>query len=154
MLPSLSETDIAWIAGLLEGEGSFGLDRRSATRYKVSTAPPAPYVSISMTDEDVIARLSHLLHKSFFSPRRRTAKGKQVYTLFIGDRETLSWLLPRLFPYFGKRRQQSVQECLDALAAWERWYREGGRSKMASEGGRARQQKKLAPPTSPPHDMV
>ena len=29
----LSNIEIAWLAGLLEGEGSFGIDDRSATRY-------------------------------------------------------------------------------------------------------------------------
>ena len=37
----MTEIEIAWFAGIIEGEGSFGLDKRSAGKYKVSTAPPA-----------------------------------------------------------------------------------------------------------------
>ena len=33
MTLALSEIEIAWLAGLLEGEGNFGLDARSAKRY-------------------------------------------------------------------------------------------------------------------------
>ena len=43
MTLSLTEIEIAWLAGLIEGEGNFGLDARSATRCKVSTAPASPY---------------------------------------------------------------------------------------------------------------
>lgn len=138
---SLTEIEIAWIAGLLEGEGSFGLDKRSVKRYKQSTSPPLPYIQISMVDEDVIGRFSKLVNKTYYSPRRRTSKGKVFYKLHIGDRKTLFYLLPRIFPYLGKRRQQSVQECLDALEAWVQWYASGGRSKMARLGPQQRKTK-------------
>jgi hypothetical protein len=46
------------MAGLLEGEGSFGLDNRSKKRYKNSTSPPGVYIKISMTDEDVIEKMA------------------------------------------------------------------------------------------------
>ena len=141
----LSETDIAWIAGLLEGEGTFGLDARSVRRSKVSTAPPAPYIKIAMTDEDVIQRFSGLVKKSYFSPKRGTKTGKKVYIVHIGDRETLNSLLPKIYPYLGKRRQPQVQKCLDALTDWKKWYTAGGRSKMAAQGPLAR---KLEKPTS------
>ncbi len=64
-----------------------------------------------------------------------------MYILHIGDRYTLSLLLPRIFPYLGNRRQKSVQECLDALKAWEIWYSTGGRQKMAKQGVLARKEK-------------
>lgn len=134
MTLSLSEIEIAWLAGLLEGEGNFGLDARSAKRYKVSTARPSPFLRIAMTDQDIIERVSKLFEKTCFSPKRFTVTGKQTYIVHVGDRETLGRLLPRLFPYFGKRRQQAVQKCLDALAEWEVWYAAGNRRKMAKQG--------------------
>lgn len=64
----MTEIEVAWLAGLLEGEGSFGLDTRALHKYKVSTAPPAPYIKISMVDKDVIERVAVLVNKnSFFS---------------------------------------------------------------------------------------
>jgi hypothetical protein len=44
LIESISEVDIACMAGLLEGEGSFGLDNRSKKRYKNSTSPPGVYI--------------------------------------------------------------------------------------------------------------
>ena len=87
-----------------------------------------------MTDQDIIERVSKLVNKNYFSPTRLTAKGKRVYIVHIGDRATLAMLLPRLFPYFGKRRREAVKKCLDALAEWEIWYAAGNRRKMAKQG--------------------
>jgi hypothetical protein len=126
---NLKETDIAWLAGLFEGEAYFGLDNRSATRYKVSTSPPAPYIRISMTDEDVIAKVSKLVNKSYFSPRRLTATKKQVYICHIGDRSTLKLLLPLILPYMVLRRQKKILECIKALKDWEVWYLKRSRKK-------------------------
>jgi hypothetical protein len=138
----LKETDIAWLAGLFEGEASFGLDTRSATRYKNSTAPPSPYIKIAMTDEDIIAKVSKLVNKSYFSPRRLTVTKKQVYICHIGDRSTLNFLLPRLLPYMGARRQKTILNCLKELNNWKIWYLKGGRKKMAQQGPLAKKIKK------------
>jgi hypothetical protein len=58
LIESRSDVEIAWMAGLLEGEGSFGLDKRSKQRYEKSTSPPGAYVKIFMTDEDVIEKMA------------------------------------------------------------------------------------------------
>nr|YP_002000412.1 putative LAGLIDADG homing endonuclease [Oedogonium cardiacum]YP_002000466.1 putative LAGLIDADG homing endonuclease [Oedogonium cardiacum]ACC97274.1 putative LAGLIDADG homing endonuclease [Oedogonium cardiacum]ACC97302.1 putative LAGLIDADG homing endonuclease [Oedogonium cardiacum] len=151
LIESISDVDIAWMAGLLEGEGSFGLDKRSKQRYEKSTSPPGAYVKISMTDEDVIEKMAKLVNKTYYSPTRLTKKNKKVYILHIGDRESLLALLPRLFPYFGKRRQAEVQVCIDALEDWKKWLAEGGRSKMAKLGAEARNRKLVVPKSN---DMV
>ena len=75
----LSDIEIAWLAGLLEGEGSFGIDDRSATRYEDSTAPAVPRLELSMVDEDVIAKVARLLRKNYFKPETTTVKQKLVY---------------------------------------------------------------------------
>lgn len=151
LIECIPEVYIAWMAGCLEGEGSFGLDNRSKKRYKNSTSPPGAYVKISMTDEDIIEKMAKLVNKTYFSPTRLTKKNKKVYILHIGDRETLLALLPRLFPYLGKRRQAEAQVCIDVLEDWKKWLADGGRSKMAKLGAEARN-RKLVGPTS--NDMV
>ena len=138
LLEGLSEIDIAWLAGLLEGEGSFQVDARSATRYKVSSSPPSPSIKIQMVDEDVIKKVATMVNKKMFSPKRKTVKNKQTYQVHIGDRPTLRILLPRLLPYLGARRQAQAQLLLDALKAHEEWIAQGGLSKMAKEGPKAK----------------
>lgn len=133
-----TQLEIAWMAGLFEGEAYFGIEARAKTRYKVSTAPAAPFIKISMVDEDIISKVAKLLNKSYFSPSRKTITKKTVYTLHVGDRATLSYLYPRLFPYLGARRQKSVQKGIDLLNSWELWYKKGGRSEMAKQGALAK----------------
>lgn len=86
---NLSETEIAWLAGLFEGEAYFSLDERSKTRYINSTAPPAPFIKIAMVDEDIISRVAKLLNKNYYTPSSLTTTGKKVYICYIGDRKTL-----------------------------------------------------------------
>lgn len=142
---NLKPTEIAWLAGLLEGEGSFGLDRRSSTKYIHSTSPPAPYIQLSMVDEDIIKRVADLVDKKYHKLNRKTNANKHVFKVPIGDRATLRALLPDLLPYFGLRRKANVQECLVELQRWEQWYINGGRSQshMAKSKYSARKNSKL-----------
>jgi hypothetical protein len=104
-------TDIAWLAGLFEGETNFGLDKRSKIRYNNSSSPPAPYIQLSMIDEDVIQKVSKLVNKTYKPLNRKTSTNQTVFKVSIGDRATLRYLLPLIFPYLGSRRQNQVQEC-------------------------------------------
>jgi hypothetical protein len=134
----LEPTTIAWLAGLFEGEANFGLDKRSSIRYIKSSSPPAPYIQLSMIDEDVIKKVSKLVQKNYKQLNRKTSTNKNVFKVSIGDRATLRYLLPLIFPYFGFRRQNQVQECLNVLKDWEIWYLNGGRSQMAQFGPQAK----------------
>jgi len=138
---NLTEPQIAWIAGLLEGEGSFGIDRRSAKRYQNSKAPPSPFIKIAMVDEDVIAHLSSLLDKPYYLPKRLTVKGKQVYQLHIGEKKKVLWILQRIRPYMGMRRGEVIDECLTLLQEWETWVENGGRSEQAAYANKIKNQK-------------
>jgi len=138
---NLKETDIAWIAGLLEGEGYFGIDNRSKKRYEVSNTPPAPFIKISMVDEDIIERLSQLLDKSYFSPTRKTVTGKQVYTLHLGEKEKVLFVLQKILPYMGARRGERIKESISHLQTWKEWVENGGRVENAKRANQIRQQK-------------
>ena len=138
---NLSETEIAWIAGILEGEGYFGIDNRSKDRYELSKTPPAPFIKISMVDEDIIQRLSKLLDKSYFSPSRKTVKGKQVYTLHIGEKEKVLFILEKILPHMGERRSERIRECISHLHCWKEWVENGGRVENAKRANQIRQQK-------------
>lgn len=118
---NLSEVQIAWLAGLFEGEAYFNLDKRPQKRYKNSTSPPAPFIKIAMVDEDIIARVANLLNKKYYTPSRLTTTNKKVYVCHIGDRQTLIYLLPKLLPYMGKRRTEIINECITELENWELW---------------------------------
>nr|YP_009367806.1 putative LAGLIDADG homing endonuclease [Neodangemannia microcystis]ARK14811.1 putative LAGLIDADG homing endonuclease [Neodangemannia microcystis] len=130
---NLTKIQIAWLAGLFEGEASFTLDKRAKKRYAVSTAPPNVSVKIVLNDEDVIQTVANLLDKNVYLPKRLTIKNNQTYGCSIGDRNTLLYLLPRIYPYMGKRRKAQLDPCLKALNNWVIWFNSGGRSKMAKK---------------------
>lgn len=77
----LSDVQIAWIAGLLEGEGTFNIDSRSQTRFKDSTAPPSPTLKLSMTDQDVVDKFAVMVKKNPFRSRALTTGGKVEHIL-------------------------------------------------------------------------
>lgn len=129
-IQDISEIDIAWLAGLWEGEGSFSVRLRQK-KYKVSTTPGSIEMKIAMTDEDVIAKVSKLVDKSYFIPNRKTVTGKIVYQLSIGKRETVIQLVKRIIPYLGKRRKEQAEKLLENHFLWEEWYKNGGKSEMA-----------------------
>ena len=118
---NLSSTDIAWLAGLYEGEGCFSI--KSRKNRPSGTAPPTIEVRLEMSDEDIIQRVANLVQKnSRLVQRKQIPNRKQTYIVSVGDRPTLRYLLPTLFPYFGIRRKTQVQACLVELEAWEKWY--------------------------------
>ena len=130
----LSDVKITWLSGLMEGEGTFGINESSSKRYENSTSPPAPTFSISMTDEDVIDKVAEMLGKKPFSPKRKTVKDKKVYTVSTESRPVLAYLLPLLLPHLGERRATQVKKQIDLLDKYKIWYEEGGRSKQAKLG--------------------
>lgn len=120
---NLSEIQIAWLAGLFEAEASFGLDKRSKQPYKNSTAPAMPFIKIAMTDQHIIARVAALVNQLYFSPSGLTITNKKVLICHIGDRKTVAYLLARLFPYMGKRRQDIIEQCLIELSHYDVWIK-------------------------------
>jgi hypothetical protein len=107
--------DVAWLAGLYEGEGTLGL-----------TTPGSGQLTISMTDPDVIARCRMVT--GLGQVRLRTTlypgetKPRNLWT--VGTRAGLMELLPALRPYLGLRRRAKVDEVLASLALGDRRRRD------------------------------
>ena len=88
--------DIIWLAGLLEGEGWFGLHHK---KY--------PSISIAMTDEDVIIRVAALIKSNIY--RQRNAWVAQVSGTYA-----IGWMMT-LYTLLGKRRRSAV---VNAIKVW------------------------------------
>lgn len=97
--------DLGWLAGLLEGEGYFGL--RTDGR---------PYVQLSMTDCDVVDRVHRILGFGYRGARRLPS-GKTAYTWSASAYEDAVGLMMTLLPLMGERRAAKIIECLDAWKA-------------------------------------
>ncbi len=106
----MSDWDAAWLVGLLEGEGCFGLrqDNRSGRRPTIS-------VKLQMCDEDVVQRAHKLMGGETAVLDRQTAKPhwSDAYEVAVyGVRA--EELMRAVLPHMGARRGAKIRECLDA----------------------------------------
>lgn len=97
---------VAWLAGLLEGEGTFEDHRQGRFVY--------PRLSLSMCDEDIVGRASELLRSPSVWREEPRADGwsPTFVTAITGSRA--AEVMRRLRPYMGVRRTQEIDLALDA----------------------------------------
>lgn len=101
--------DIAWLAGILEGEASFG--------YHGTT----PVIQLQMTDPDVVKRVAALLGVDVRAPWK--PKGKDHYKLVYGcvahGRKAIGWMMT-LYSFMGVRRKEAIEAALNKWKAQPR----------------------------------
>lgn len=94
----LSETDVAWVAGLLEGEGYFGL-RKTPNR--------ALRITCDMSDLDIIQKLHRLCGGNISSTKIRRDR-KPIYPWALTVREDVVALCKLIYPHMGLRRRETI----------------------------------------------
>jgi len=98
--------DIAWVAGLLEGEGCFHLNRGRA-----------PTIGIGMTDLDTIERFKFVtkgaqkIHKVEKTNSAIAQLRKPAYSFQIGGSLAIEWMMT-MYPLMGLRRKAKIREIL------------------------------------------
>ncbi|NBQ69806.1 MAG: hypothetical protein EBU46_13685 [Nitrosomonadaceae bacterium] len=112
MIKPIVESDLCWIAGLLEGEGSFILSwkKTKAGRY------PVYIVQCNMTDRDVVARLHRLLGVGHLSKKQipKNKRHKPFWSWRLNKRDEVRSLAEMLLPLMGRRRSAKIRELLKA----------------------------------------
>jgi hypothetical protein len=100
--------DVAWLAGLLEGEGSFFVQKRPDRRRDQAR------VYLAMTDEDVVRRAASLMGAPSVQRRvRREDHWKDQYVAVVtGSKATA--VMRSILPHLGERRAARVREILSA----------------------------------------
>lgn len=105
----MDEVQIAWLAGLLEGEGSFSVGPPSK--------PTQSRIQLSTTDEDVIARVSTMFNVRYHQVTHRTNTNvrstKPMFVLQVRGSTAVIWMR-RLLPYMGIRRTQQIEKAIKA----------------------------------------
>lgn len=94
--------DVAWLAGILEGEGSFLKGPPSAENQ--------PRISIQMTDHDVVLRVSNLFDVQYIctTSDKRSPKWKTAFRTSIKGSKAIA-LMKILHPFMGARRQEQIR---------------------------------------------
>lgn len=94
--------DLDWLAGFLEGEGSFmsaGAKHYTGIR-----------IMVWSTDSDVIYRAAAILGVSVKGPAIR---GKAKPILYLTVYKTAPEWMMTLYPLMGRRRKDQIRKCLD-----------------------------------------
>jgi|SRR6185437_4290006 len=98
--------EIAWLAGIFEGEGTLDFDKKCNT----------VRMTICMTDKDVLDRVCQVagfgkvIPKT--SPSRMGPKKKPMYQWRIGNRAECLLLANAIFPWLGERRKARISEAI------------------------------------------
>lgn len=113
----MSAVEVAWVAGLLEGEGTFWTKTRTRgdARYRY------PVVGMTMTDEDVIRRLHEVtgagnVHGPFKPPEHDGYKRKARWQWQVTAADDAVALMAAIREHMGKRRGEAIDL---ALSAWK-----------------------------------
>jgi len=101
------ENQLYWLAGLLEGEGSFLKPKPSA--------PNRPVISMQSTDEDVIAKVADLMGVSYWQApveRYDRKRWKRVFAVHLRGARAVELML-LLKPLMGTRRQKQIERAIE-----------------------------------------
>lgn len=115
----MSEADLAWLAGLLEGEAWFGLNNQGT---------PSARLVLIMCDRDVVERAAHLMDTHVRGPFRATRSTRDLWEAKLSGEKALQ-LMQLLLPHMGERRQAKIAEILDGEPIREAMRRENMRSR-------------------------
>jgi hypothetical protein len=98
---SISDVDLAYIAGLLDGEGSFCCIFLGTNRCRTCH----PIVSVAMTDESVIRWFANLVGVAVSSHQRKENYRPQFIVRLSGKRAVL--MAGRLHPFLKVKHEQA-----------------------------------------------
>ena len=95
----------AWLAGLLEGEGSFLANRGVLSSY--------PVIKVEMCEREVIARAARILDTRVWFVPARTEGWRPTYVAQIAGHRAAEWM-HALRPDMGLRRTAAIDVALSA----------------------------------------
>ena len=101
----MKQTDLHWLAGLIEGEGSIS---------KVAKSQHSWQLQIGMSDLDVLEKAGKLLDAKVYGHKYKLKQPhyKQQWRITIAHKDKLRRLLPTLIPLMGERRRAKMEEAM------------------------------------------
>jgi hypothetical protein len=104
-----TEAEIAWAAGLFEGEGCF-----SVTTTKWGSLIPS--MNLGMTDLDTVERYQSIVDSSRVrGPSDRGPGRKLMYNVDVAERASVRQLILAFLPWLGERRSRRAGELLAVI---------------------------------------
>lgn len=130
-----SKEDIAWVSGVLEGEGTFLVNnrtgKRSTGRGRFAMCHYSEFiVRCSMSDEDVIRRLRDTMDIGtvtgpYLYSNSAVHRAKPMWNWSVSRFDDVKALLVAIRPFMGKRRGEKIDSMLVEMNGYVR-YKWGG----------------------------
>ena len=102
-LDSLKETDCAWLAGIIDGEGDLGLGRIKQ-KGNVSLRPS---IRVSNTSKVLIDKINSYIPMSI-STKKWEGNRKDIYIWHLYGVESIYLLLKMVYPYLSCKKPQAT----------------------------------------------
>ena len=103
----LTTTQLHWLAGILEGEGSFQLARTARKRGKILI----PRIELGMTDKDIVQQAAAFMRIKVFRVGRESTKRKPYFRFLVWGHYAAGWMMT-LYLLMGTRRRTKIREIL------------------------------------------
>lgn len=105
--------EVYWLAGLLEGEGSFMKGPPSA--------PNQPRISLQMIDEDVVKRVSNYFGLKYIQARNdlRNPQWKRAFGILIKGTKAIEFM-KLIRPLMSLRRQGQIDTAIGSYVKMKR----------------------------------
>ena len=102
----LTTTQLHWLAGILEGEGSFQLARTARKRGKILI----PRIELGMTDKDIVQQAAALMRVKVHRVERNPPR-KSYFRFLMWGHHAAGWMMT-LYLLMGTRRRAKIREVL------------------------------------------
>lgn len=100
----VSDCELAWLAGIVEGEGSISFQGANSVR-----------VTVQMVDRDIIERCYRVAGLGYIDNPKYSTTHKAQWPWIVQRRDDVIMLLHMILPWLGQRRSQKAQEALIRL---------------------------------------
>lgn len=103
----LDPVDLAWLSGLLEGEGYFGLvnNRVNGNLYRYAR------IGLTMTDRDVVERVACYFNRRMRANKPSKPGGRPQFRITLQGSRAIE-LMKILHPHMGERRRKQIDDVL------------------------------------------
>lgn len=105
----MTDLELGWLAGLLEGEGSFSCHYGQGHHNHV--------ISLNMTDQDVVGRLLTITGMGTVRPRKVPSDCKPAWIWRVYRADHVEQLLLAVRPHMGQRRGARIDDILGHISA-------------------------------------
>lgn len=113
MALELTTASVAWLAGIIEGEGCLSIKGPHVGVRGCKTI----HIHLGMTDKDVVDKAAAIMGVKALGPyppsskRKDGCERKDQWRAVATGSLAASWMMT-LYRYFGSRRQEKARECL------------------------------------------